>query len=57
MHECQVTDLSEQGARLKKSVAVPWPRTVVLYLSGRAQMSRVCRVLSQVDSEVDVEFG
>lgn len=57
IHDCQVADLSDQGARLTKSVAVPWPQTVVLYLSGRAQVSRVCRVLWQMDSEVAVEFG
>jgi hypothetical protein len=57
VHDCEVAELSDQGARLTKRVPVPWPQTVVLYLSGRVRMSRVCRVLWQVDSEVGVEFG
>jgi hypothetical protein len=55
-HDCLVSELSDTGARLRKTVVVPWPPTVVLCVGERVKVTRECRVVFENADDVAVEF-
>ena len=55
-HDCLVSELSDTGARLRKTVMVPWPPTVILSVGEGVKVTRECRVVFEDGAEVNVEF-
>jgi hypothetical protein len=54
--ECQLSDVSDGGARLLVPSPDDIPETFTLRLSSRGTSKRNCRVVWRSDTEVGIEF-